>query len=598
MNLYIKNTSTGNVSISGDRGTPNVSLQGALDTETVLVGEVLGNVLFCDSCASLITGGDIEVRVASATGTVLSAADMESVKNGTLFDRDEDGIPDEAENLNVVSKTDIDNTDSPYTVLATDTVVQCDVTAALIAITLPAGIDGQVYEFKDTVGSALTNNITITPDGTETIEGAATYTINADYGGAKMYYDEATTDWKLMGAASGGGGGITDADFAGTALGRLTRTGASAYAVIQDNLAAAVAPVVGDDNTGGYGIGSLWFDTTAHRLYTCTDASTGAAIWIGYLAKNTVAAIAPVVGDDDSLGYSVGSMWFDTTIVPPRAYLCTSAATGAAVWRQVNHFDNLAAAVAPAVGNDVTEGYDVGSKWIDTTADTAYICLDATTGAAVWVSIDVTAVTVAAATAVMDADFAGATLGTMVRTGVGAYAVIQDNLIAIIAPVVGDDDTAGYEVGSKWIDTVLGDTYVCVDATTGAAVWVLLNARETFDARAGAAVTQDLRLFRAMAPGRIVAANAECRVIPAAGESMTFDVMISVGGVGAFATALTGVITLDNTAVSLVPEAGVIDGTANTFAVGDVIMVRETYVAGGGPTPMLDTVSNIMVQYS
>lgn len=91
---------------------------------------------------------------------------------------------------------------------------------------------------------------------------------------------------------------------------------------------------------------------------------------------------------------------------------------------------------------------------------------------------DVTdATNVAAAGAVMDGDFAGATLGPMVRTGVGTYAVIQHNLVAVVAPGVGDDDVAGYGVGSKWIDTALGNVYECVDPTTGAAVWRLcLNA--------------------------------------------------------------------------------------------------------------------------
>lgn len=39
-------------------------------------------------------------------------------------------------------------------------------------------------------------------------------------------------------------------------------------------------------------------------------------------------------------------------------------------------------------------------------------------------------------------------------------------------PSVGDDDTQGYVVGSRWtLDN--GDTYICVDNTTGAAVWNL-----------------------------------------------------------------------------------------------------------------------------
>lgn len=46
--------------------------------------------------------------------------------------------------------------------------------------------------------------------------------------------------------------------------------------------------------------------------------------------------------------------------------------------------NNLSSATAPGVGNDDSEGYSVGSNWFDTTADDAYICLDASTGAAVW----------------------------------------------------------------------------------------------------------------------------------------------------------------------------------------------------------------------
>jgi len=49
--------------------------------------------------------------------------------------------------------------------------------------------------------------------------------------------------------------------------------------------------------------------------------------------------------------------------------------------------NNYAAAVAPGVSDDGTSGYAVGSVWIDTTADTAYVCLDASTGAAVWQEI-------------------------------------------------------------------------------------------------------------------------------------------------------------------------------------------------------------------
>lgn len=45
---------------------------------------------------------------------------------------------------------------------------------------------------------------------------------------------------------------------------------------------------------------------------------------------------------------------------------------------------NFGASAAPGTGNDNTEGYAIGSQWLDTTLDDAYICLNAATGAAVW----------------------------------------------------------------------------------------------------------------------------------------------------------------------------------------------------------------------
>ena len=45
---------------------------------------------------------------------------------------------------------------------------------------------------------------------------------------------------------------------------------------------------------------------------------------------------------------------------------------------------NLVASVAPTANEDSGDGYAVGSVWIDTTADKAYICADATVAAAVW----------------------------------------------------------------------------------------------------------------------------------------------------------------------------------------------------------------------
>lgn len=49
--------------------------------------------------------------------------------------------------------------------------------------------------------------------------------------------------------------------------------------VVPLNNTDTVAPTVNDDETLGYAIDSKWFDSVTGTLYTCEDATTGAAVW-------------------------------------------------------------------------------------------------------------------------------------------------------------------------------------------------------------------------------------------------------------------------------------------------------------------------------
>ena len=62
-----------------------------------------------------------------------------------------------------------------------------------------------------------------------------------------------------------------------------------------------------------------------------------------------------------------------------------AGATGAAaIPLGVGRIDNYVATTAPGIGNDSTEGYSLGSKWFNSVAKEAYICFSAAVGAADW----------------------------------------------------------------------------------------------------------------------------------------------------------------------------------------------------------------------
>ena len=67
--------------------------------------------------------------------------------------------------------------------------------------------------------------------------------------------------------------------------------------------------------------------------------------------NNFAAAVDPAVGNDNTQDYAVGSVWLNTTASPPKAWICVSAGTGAAVWLQTSIGALIATANSATLAN-------------------------------------------------------------------------------------------------------------------------------------------------------------------------------------------------------------------------------------------------------
>ncbi len=86
---------------------------------------------------------------------------------------------------------------TPIAVVNTDDVISVEVPGPVaVAVNLPAGVTGRVFNIKDGLGLATpATPITITP-AAGTIDGAATATIDAPYGSLTLVYSG--VEWKVL----------------------------------------------------------------------------------------------------------------------------------------------------------------------------------------------------------------------------------------------------------------------------------------------------------------------------------------------------------------------------------------------------------------
>jgi hypothetical protein len=144
-------------------------------------------------------------------------------------------------------------------------------------------------------------------------------------------------------AGLGGANGIAQICAVGYELkweaGRLYVMDGNGTGIRQSLYNLITSPTVNDDNTKGYGVGSLW-TLDNEDTYECTDASTGAAVWV--LKTVTIPIEIQSAASDETTALTTGTakVTFRApsafTLTEVRASLTTAQASGSIFTVDIN----------------------------------------------------------------------------------------------------------------------------------------------------------------------------------------------------------------------------------------------------------------------
>ena len=125
--------------------------------------------------------------------------------------------------------------------------------AGAVTVNLPAGVAKQVFYVVDAKGDAATNNITINPNGADTISGAASLVLNKNYQGVVLIYNSG--NWQCFGPFLTPGS-VTDSDFSGVLTTAKGGTGQNSTATFPTSGTVAVVPAAGVVKSDGTSLSS------------------------------------------------------------------------------------------------------------------------------------------------------------------------------------------------------------------------------------------------------------------------------------------------------------------------------------------------------
>lgn len=286
------------------------------------------------STLSVAAGGISSTEIADATiataDLAASAVTTAKVADGTILDADIDAATTIArgklDDTRTLTTQTASGTNAGYTTADEELVLvdtATNATAYTVTLASADATAGNVIQVLDVGGGAKANPITLDTAGTETIDGAASMTVDSDYGGTAVVSDG--TNWFTAGGGGGGGGydRTADVDASGSRNGLAAGNQAvvvidaladgETLEIVKGSLTSPVGAAVPTgvnliiatlDGTGGFtsqttliaGDGATVFaDETGNPLGSYTNAS-GASQTVAVLVDNTTTAAEDVYG--------------------------------------------------------------------------------------------------------------------------------------------------------------------------------------------------------------------------------------------------------------------------------------------------------------
>ena len=167
---------------------PDAAGQVTITGGQVATGTIGANVIRTDSLAA--NTFTIEIQRSTSAASTNAAVNGVSHYNSAQFTVDANAFVS-ITNFSPFNYVQIDNGDSPYTATATDYYISCDSSGGVITVRLPdAPTQFRMFTIKDRVGSASTNNITVTTvGGVVLIEGATSYLMAGNFDAINLLFN-------------------------------------------------------------------------------------------------------------------------------------------------------------------------------------------------------------------------------------------------------------------------------------------------------------------------------------------------------------------------------------------------------------------------
>lgn len=345
-----------------------------------------------------------------------------------------------------------------------------------------------------------------------------------------------------------------------------------------NNLTATVTPVVTDDASLGYAVGSMWENTTTGRIYICVGNTTNAAVWRELVQVTTGNVILPSAHDTVDLG-SPSVRFQDTFLSGGLSAVGNSSFGGSLNVTGLTTLGSLNATTVGVSGTTTLATVDINGGTIDGTV----------IGASTKASGAFTTVTTTGQATLASADINGGTLDNAVVGGSTPQAV-TGTLVTATAGFSGDlagdvdGNLTGNVVGNV-TGNVEGDLTGNVIATSGMSQFNDVKISGTLNMDAGTTtsisnVADPVNSTDAATKGYVdTSVAAVLDAAPAALNTLN-ELAAALGDDANFSATVTS---------SLATKLPLSGGTMS----GDVVMGSNKITGLGNPTSNQDAVSKL-----